>query len=43
MFLRYRNQRAENRLRQKRQQDREMKMVTTATTKNTDEPNLETA
>ena len=43
MFLRYRNKRAETRLRQKRQQDRERKMVTMATTKNTNEPNLETA
>ena len=43
MFLRYRNQRAETRLRQKRQQDWERKMVTMATTKNTNEPNLETA
>ena len=41
MLLRYRNQRAETRRRQKRQQDREM--VNLNSTKKTDESNLETA
>ena len=41
MFLRYRNQRAETRRRQKRQQDRET--VSLNTSKKTDESNLETA
>ena len=41
MLLRYRNQKAETRQRQKRQQDREM--VSLNTSKRTDESNLETA
>ena len=41
MFLRYRNQRAETRRRQERQQDREM--VSLNPSKKTEETNLETA